>query len=223
MPCLLRRSMRGSRNALRRAVSPRMEAPGLVIDYWFGACGPDGAFETARLSRWFDEGRRHDDEILARFGTLHGQAVGGALDDWPPTPEGRLALILVLDQMSRHIGRDTPAAFANDSTAQRLTLDGLEMGADQALMPIQRMFFYLPLEHAEDRSLQARSVECYRELATDVAPVWRSYYDEFLDYAERHLDVIERFGRFPDLNPILGRDTTPDEARFLRQPGSSFL
>lgn len=194
-----------------------------VIDYWFGECGADGAFEPERLSRWFGEGRRHDREIGERFGELHRQATAGALDHWCAEPEGRLALVLLLDQMSRHIGRDTPAAFSSDVAAQRIVLEGLAEGADRALVPVHRVFFYLPLEHAEDLVLQQRAVECFEALTVAVAPAWRPAYEEFLDYARRHRDVIARFGRFPDLNPILGRETTAEEAEFLRQPGSSFL
>jgi uncharacterized protein (DUF924 family) len=113
-------------------------------------------------------------------------------------------------------------AFAQDPAAQELALAGIDDGIDRELAPVQRSFFYLPLEHAEDRALQALSVECYERLAATVADRWRKDYASFLDYARRHRDVIERFGRFPHRNAALGRPSTPEEIAFLQQPGSSF-
>jgi uncharacterized protein (DUF924 family) len=195
-----------------------------VLDFWFGACGADGALDPDKKRMWFGGGRRHDAAIRERFGALHERAAGGALHgEWPRTPPGRLALIVVLDQFSRHIHRGTPAAFAQDAAAQRLAVEGIDLGADRQLVPAQRAFFYLPLEHAEDLELQRLCVRCFDGLARTVAPAWRKDYDGFLDYARRHLEIIRRFGRFPHRNAVLGRATTPDERRFLKQPGSSFL
>lgn len=172
---------------------------------------------------WFGSGARHDAEIRERFGALHDRASRNELhSNWDATARGRLALIVLLDQFSRHIHRGTARAFAQDPAAQQLTLAGIDVGIDLQLAPVQRSFFYLPLEHAEDRALQARSVQCYERLATAVAEAWRKDYESFLDYARRHQAVIERFGRFPHRNALLGRPSTPDEAAFLEQPGSSF-
>ena len=121
-----------------------------------------------------------------------------------------------------HVHRGTPGAFARDPAAQRLALDGIDAGVDRALIPAQRCFFYLPLEHAEDAKLQALSVQCFEALARDVAPAHRGEYDGFADYARRHRDVIARFGRFPHRNKILGRESTAEETEFLKQPGSAF-
>lgn len=194
-----------------------------VLDFWFGACGPDGSFDRVKYRMWFGDGRRHDAEIRDRFGELHQRAAGGEFDGvWPATPRGRLALIVVLDQFSRHIHRDTPAAFAQDPAAQQFAVDGIDQGADRQLAPVQRAFFYLPLEHAEDIELQRLSVRCFDGLARTVAPAWRKDYDGFLDYAQRHRDIIERFRRFPHRNAILGRPSTAAEKTFLKQPGSAF-
>jgi uncharacterized protein (DUF924 family) len=194
-----------------------------ILGFWFGVCGPDGAIDSSRRNMWFKRGAEHDAGIVERFGALHERASRNELwPGWGTTARGRLALILLLDQFSRHIHRGTAQAFAQDPAAQQLALAGIDDAIDLQLAPVQRAFFYLPLEHAEDRALQARSVKCYEQLAKDVAEKWRKDYESFLDYARRHRAVIERFGRFPHRNAVLGRSSTPDEAAFLEQPGSSF-
>jgi uncharacterized protein (DUF924 family) len=194
-----------------------------VLDFWFGVCGADGAIDPAKRKMWFGDGRQYDAGIREQFGALHERASRGELDpEWCATPAGRLALIVVLDQFSRHIHRGTPAAFAQDPAAQRLALAGIDLYADKKLIPAQRCFFYLPLEHAEDIELQRLSVRCFDGLARTVAPEWSKDYDSYLDYAQRHRDIIERFKRFPHRNDVLGRASTPAEKKFLKEPGSSF-
>ena len=193
-----------------------------VNDFWFGLCGADGAIDPRKRKMWFKSGAKHDAEIRERFGVLHERAVRGGLDEWVATAHGRLALIVVLDQFSRHVHRGTPQAFACDPAARTLALASIEQGIDRQLAPVQRSFFYLPLEHAEDRALQVRSVKCYEELAQEVTEAWRKDYESFLDYARRHRAIIERFGRFPHRNALLGRPSTAEELAFLEQPGSSF-
>jgi uncharacterized protein (DUF924 family) len=128
----------------------------------------------------------------------------------------------VLDQFSRHIHRGIAAAFAHDPAAQRLAVSGVEHGVDRELIPAQRAFFYLPFEHAEDVKLQRMGTRLFERLATEVAPAWRKEYASFADYAGHHRDIVERFGRFPHRNRMLGRASTPEEVEFLKQPGSSF-
>jgi uncharacterized protein (DUF924 family) len=194
-----------------------------VLDFWLGACGADGALDPQKRRMWFGDGRKYDAEIGARFGALYGRAAGGGLEEmWAESPRGRLALIVLLDQFSRHIHRGSGSAFAHDPAAQRLAVDGIERGLDRDLIPAARSFFYLPLEHAEDLALQRLSVENFRSLCGEVAPAWRKDYESFLDYAQRHHDIIARFGRFPHRNDALGRESTEEEAEFLKQPGSSF-
>ncbi len=194
-----------------------------VLDFWFGACGPDGALDSAKKKMWFGDGRQHDAAIRKRFGKLHRRADRGELDsEWTATVRGRIALIVVLDQFSRHIHRGTAAAFAQDPAAQRLAVAGLEQAVDRGLIPAHRAFFYLPFEHAEDLALQQLGVRSFKRLAGEVAPAWRKDYDGFVDYCGFHRDIIERFGRFPHRNKMLGRDSTPEEIEFLKQPGSSF-
>ena len=185
-----------------------------VLDFWFGACGPDGSLDPAKRKMWFGDGRQHDAGIREKFGALHERASRGELDqEWAATPQGRIALI---------VHRDTSRAFAQDPVAQRLAIAGVNQNTDRELIPGQRSFFYLPFEHAEDLELQRLGVRCFDGLARTVAEARRKEYEGFLDYARRHRDIIERFGRFPHRNEILGRASTPEEITFLKQPGSSF-
>jgi uncharacterized protein (DUF924 family) len=194
-----------------------------VLEFWFGACGSDGTIDRARQKMWFSDGRMYDTDIRKRFGKLHRRAARGELDaEWAAAPRGQIALIVVLDQFSRHIHRGTAAAFAQDPAAQQLAVSGVEQGTDRELIPAQRAFFYLPFEHAEDVKLQRLGVRLFERLATEVAPAWRKEYAGFADYAGHHRDIVERFGRFPHRNRILGRASTPEEVEFLKQPGSSF-
>ena len=194
-----------------------------VLDFWFGASGADGALDPAKQKMWFGDGRKHDADIRDKFGALHERAGRGEMDkEWSATPRGRIALIVVLDQFSRHVHRGTALAYAQDPAAQRLAIDGLEPRVDRGLIPAQRAFFYLPLEHAEDVEMQRLGVRCFDGLAHTVAPEWLKHYDSFLDYARRHLEIIERFGRFPHRNAALGRASTPEEIEFLKQPESAF-
>lgn len=194
-----------------------------VLDFWFGACGADGALDPAKRKMWFGDGRNYDAEIRKRFGKLHRRAARGELDgEWAAAPRGRIALIVVLDQFSRHIHRGTATAFAQDPAAQQLAIAGINQRVDRELIPAQRAFFYLPFEHAENLELQRLGVRCFEGLARTVALAWRKDYDSFADYAGHHRDIIERFGRFPHRNKTLGRSSTPEEIEFLKQPGSSF-
>ncbi len=194
-----------------------------VLDFWFGKCAADGALDRAKRKMWFSSEHQYDAVIRKQFGKLHRRAARGELDaEWAATPRGRIALIVVLDQFSRHIHRGTPTAFAQDPAAQRLAAAGVEQGVDRALIPAQRAFFYLPFEHSEDLKLQRLSTRSFERLAGEVAPAWRKEYAGFADYAGHHRDIIERFGRFPHRNRILGRASTPEEVEFLKEPGSSF-
>ena len=133
-----------------------------------------------------------------------------------------MALILCCDQFPRNIFRGTPGAFAYDARALQLSLSGIERGWDRQLRCVERAFFYLPLEHSEDRGHQERSVELFGELLREAPEAQKSGFESFLDYARRHREIIAQFGRFPHRNRILGRVSTPEERAFLKQPGSSF-
>lgn len=157
---------------------------------------------------WFAKDKDFDDRFRARFAAAHEAAVRGELAGWEATAEGALALILLLDQFPRNCFRDTPRMFASDALAVAAADRALEAGHDLATDPELRVFFYLPYEHAEDLALQERSVELTRPLG-----------GEWLRYAEVHRDIIERFGRFPHRNELLGRETTPEEQMFLDAGG----
>lgn len=194
-----------------------------LLDFWFGPLPDAGSLDPVRAAHWFLDGRAWDTPIRTRFGALIERAARGELDDWPASPRGRLALILLLDQCPRHVYRATAAAFASDRLAQAQALTGIVRGDDLALHPVERLFHYLPLEHAEDAVLQAASVAAFTRLHAETPPALQQQSAGWLDYAERHRAVIERFGRFPDLNALLGRQTTAAEQDFLAGPGSSFL
>ena len=194
-----------------------------VLAYWLGKCSADGAVDPSRRRMWFGNGRRYDAVIRARFGSLHERAANGELaGEWSQSARGRLATIILLDQFSRHIHRGKAGAYAQDEVAQRLAADGVEYGADPELIPAGRVFFYLPFEHAENFELQRLSVRSFERLAAAVAPSHRKEYDGYTDYARRHRDIIERFGRFPHRNAILGRTSTLEEIEFLKRRGSAF-
>jgi uncharacterized protein (DUF924 family) len=193
-----------------------------ILSFWFGDSDDPFTAPADRLTLWFTKRPETDAAIRDLFEPSLQAAAAGRLDGWRQSPSGWLALIVLLDQFPRNIYRDTPRAFAFDELAQRLALNALHAGVDKLLRPIERVFAYLPLEHAEDLDLQRRCVACFEALRAEAPPQHASLYDSYLDYARRHLVVIERFGRFPHRNAALSRDSTPEEAAFLQTPGSSF-
>jgi len=179
-----------------------------VLDFWFGD-------EPVARPEWFRKDPAFDAQIRERFDPLIERTLAGArLGDGPAE---RLAALVVLDQFTRNVFRDTPRAFAGDTAALDLALGLCECGDDLALPPWQRAFACLPFEHAEDLALQDRAVAAFEALARD-----HPQAASMLDYAHRHREVIRRFGRFPHRNAILGRESTADELAFLEQPGSRF-
>jgi len=193
-----------------------------LLEFWFGDARDDAEVGQAQAALWWAQDAETDDLIAGRFGQAASAAAAGTLDHWTGSPRGRLGLILLLDQMPRVIHRGTPGAFAQDDKARRVAAKGLESGADRLLRPIERVFFYLPFEHSEDPKDQERSIELYRSLAAAVPEGWKKSFDAYLDFADRHKAIIDRFGRFPHRNAILGRVSTPEEVEFLKQPGSGF-
>ncbi len=194
-----------------------------LLDLWFGDEADDALRATRQAPLWWGKNSETDALLASRFGELARAAAEGSLAHWADAPSGRLALILLLDQLPRNIHRGTPAAFAQDPLARDLCLKGLSIGADQSLSPLARVFFYLPLEHAESREQQARSVALFEALAAEQAGTpAQATFAGFADFARRHRVIIERFGRFPHRNDILGRTSTPEEVEFLQQPGSGF-
>lgn len=200
-----------------------MQAPWQdLLHWWFGQGTSASEIAAEKQRLWFGYRPQQDAEARERFGALVEQALNGDLQDWAELPEGWLALVLLLDQLPRMIHRDTPRAFAGDERAQQLVRDGLAHGGDMLLSPIQRVFIYLVLEHAENLAVQDLAVAHFTALRDIAAEHEQALFRDFLDYAERHREVISRFGRFPHRNAILGRDSSDAEQSFLQQPGSSF-
>jgi uncharacterized protein (DUF924 family) len=196
--------------------------PEAVLAFWMGP--PGSAAEVAGRQRtlWFGKSAANDQLVAKRFADTLRAATDGRLDHWAGTARGRLALVIVLDQFPHHIHRNQPQAFATDPQALALSLDALNAGEDRQLAAIERVFLYLPLEHAESNEMQDLSVSLFEKLAREAAADERALFDNFLDYARRHRDVVARFGRFPHRNEILGRPSTAAELEFLKQPGSRF-
>lgn len=170
-----------------------------VLDFWFGQ--PE--------ERWWSKDDEFDAAIARRFGALRERVVASAADGWRDDPDTLLAAIILIDQFSRNIYRDEAAAFAADDLAARLTLEGIDRGWEAHYPPTRRVFFYMPLMHAEDAPLQALSVAKFEALGIA----------ENLDFARAHRDVIERFGRFPGRNVALGRESSAAEQAYLDEGG----
>jgi uncharacterized protein (DUF924 family) len=194
-----------------------MENADQILNFWFGnptdLQGPYGQ----QRSVWFKKDAAFDDRIRQRFLPDYERAAAGDYTPWRSQPRSCLALILLLDQVPRNLFRGDARSYATDAEALAVAEAAIAQGHDQALIPVERLFMYLPLEHSEDLARQQRCVQLFETLVKE-APELAST----LDYAYRHRDVIARFGRFPHRNHILGRTTTPEEAAFLQQPGSRF-
>jgi len=189
--------------------------PDDIIQFWFDR-PPNEAGTASYRKVWFAKNADFDQAVKQQFAYVYAAGLAGQLEPWRTTPTGTLALILLFDQFPRNMFRDTPAAFAADAKALALAKSAIAQGFDQQLPPIQRWFVYLPFMHSEHLNDQQRAVELFETLRSN--PEIASAYD----YALKHQAVIERFGRFPHRNAILGRTSTPTELEFLTQPGSSF-
>ena len=185
-----------------------------ILNFWFGA--PDEAIYGQPRPEWFSQDPDFDAAIRSRFHPLYQQAAAGTLEDWKHSPETCLALIIVLDQFPRHLFRGDPRMFQTDHQALSLAKYALRQDYDRQLLNVQRWFIYLPFEHSEDLEMQYRAISLFSRLRHD------DHSARAIDYAERHLKVIQKFGRFPHRNHILGRESTPEEIQFLQYANSSF-
>jgi uncharacterized protein (DUF924 family) len=181
-----------------------------ILAFWF----PPGT--KGERDVWFRKDDAFDREIRERFGAALAASLAGAFGEWCTTAHGSLARVILLDQFTRNAFRGTPDAFAGDARALATAQSAIERGFDGALDPYERWFLYMPFEHSEDLAMQDRAVELFAALAAQTG------VDAPLPWAEKHRDVIRRFGRFPHRNEILGRTSTQEELAFLTQPGSSF-
>jgi len=193
-----------------------------ILDFWFGETRSADTVPEERLRLWFGGNAVTDSLIRSRFAEEVDRALAGAFEEWTRDLPGTLALILLLDQFPRNIYRGTPRAYAGDPRACDLVLAGVGEGRERPLPIVQKAFFYMPLEHAEDPAVQDCSVRAFEQLLEAAPPSLTEVCRGFLDYAERHRRIIERFGRFPHRNRVLGRTSSPEERAFLQQPGSSF-
>jgi uncharacterized protein (DUF924 family) len=194
-----------------------------VLDFWFGRADPLSPPHFAeRLHLWFggddppDIIAERDATIAQQFRRHIDEAAAGALDHWAGSPHRLLALILLLDQFPRHVYRGRARAYAQDHRAMTFALHGVATGADAALTLAQRLFLYLPLQHAESASMQDESIAAYRRLLADAPPQHQRLFESTLQFAEQHREIIQRFGRFPHRNAALSRRSTPEELQFLQ-------
>jgi uncharacterized protein (DUF924 family) len=185
-----------------------------ILAFWLG--GEERVGNAEPRGVWFERDDEFDAEIERRFVPDHEKAAAGELDGWLETPEGALALVILLDQFPRNLFRGSPRAFATDARARHAAREAVRRGFDQLVSQVERWFLYLPFEHSEDLEDQRLSVSLFAALGDDEES--RRVHD----YAVRHKEIIERFGRFPHRNETLGRVSTPEEEEFLSEPGSSF-
>ena len=198
-----------------------------VRDFWFGTVPLSADALNRRVLFWYgDESsarrQRRDEHIRVRFGELLERAARGELAAWADGPRRRLSLIILLDQFPRNIFRGSARAYAHDAQALALALSGMQSGADAALNVVERIFFYMPLQHAESREVQEESVAAYRRLLAEAPAELHDHFASALRSAENHRTIIERFGRFPHRNRALGRDSTHAELEWLGTCGASF-
>jgi len=195
---------------------------GRVLDFWFADDVLDSPRLDSRMNRWFGNDAELDEQIRHEFGPLVNLASDGKLMHWTDTPEGRLALIILLDQFRRNIYRGLAEAFTRDNMAIRICIEGTVAGDYKYLKPIQRLFFFMPLQHSESLKIQKKSVSIFSKLAESVSETFRETFLTTADFAELHHDIIAEFGRFPHRNFILGRQNTAAEAAYLAGDSPSF-
>jgi uncharacterized protein (DUF924 family) len=187
-----------------------------LLSFWFGDLGRADLPSSDRTNLWFGESEKLKNDMLQQFTQEYQAATNGELADWKKTPRGRLALIILLDQFPRWAYRNTINAFSNDKMAQALCVEGLRKQMDQSLTLIERVFFYMPLVHAEDAKQQEKSIQLFQSLVALSLTETTQVYQLFLAYAYAHFRVIKEFGRFPQRNHILGRESTEAEVAFLK-------
>jgi len=199
-----------------------------VLEFWFGTRPYGPAAVAQRMHFWFGDADapeiqpQTDERIRLRFAELTRQAAEGEIASWESSPRRRLALILLLDQFPRNLYRGRAAAYAHDRRALELALGGMQLGADAALDPVERIFFYMPLQHAESRDVQEESLAAFRRLAAEAPAELNAVFAGVSQFARLHHDIVERFGRFPHRNQLLGRDSTAEERSWLDHGGVSF-
>jgi len=199
-----------------------------VLEFWFGTRPYAAAAVTQRMRRWFGDAAapelqpQTDEHIRLSFSELMQQAAAGDLVSWESGPRRRLALILLLDQFPRNLYRHRAAAYAQDRHALELAIGGMQLGADAALDPVERIFFYMPLQHAESTEVQEESLAAFRRLTAEAPTAMAGVFAGVSEYAQAHHDIIKQFGRFPHRNRPLGRPSTAEELAWLAAGGAGF-
>jgi uncharacterized protein (DUF924 family) len=202
-------------------MSPKSRDWDSILSFWFGPDPADPVALKVRQPSWFAVDPAIDAEIRLRFGDAWAAATRGEID-WAGDPRGALAVVILLDQFSRNLQRGKAAAFAQDSNALAAATAVVDAGEDRKLLPAERSFLYMPFEHAEDLALQHRSVALFSTLVEQAGPHWTWLTEDSLKWARFHFEIIERFGRFPHRNAVLGRPSTPAEDRYLAAGGPRF-
>lgn len=187
-----------------------------LLNFWFGDLGRADLPTSDRTNLWFGENQELKDSLLQAFKQDYYDAIQGKLINWAETARGRLALIILLDQFSRSLYRNSDLAFAHDEKAQVFCLEGIQDKVDQSLTLIERVFFYMPLVHSEKLEYQEQSIRLFQNLVALSMSETTQVYQLFLAYAYAHFRVIKEFGRFPQRNSVLGRESTPNEVAFLK-------
>ena len=193
-----------------------------ILSFWFKEQELSAPQIDRRMDTWFGEDPLFDHEIEKEFADDIGQACAGELNHWADEPRGRLALIILIDQFRRNIYRNTAKAFSMDKLALKLCVEGAMEKKDKGLTPIQKVFFYMPLQHAESAKVQAKSVELFERLAESVSPTYQETFLTIAQFAELHKDIIDQFGRFPHRNKLLGRENTSEEDEYLAGDSPDF-
>jgi len=199
-----------------------MEDVESILHYWFGGATDDAEIVREKSALWWKQDSKVDAEIRRRFEMMLNAEIKNEFASWSSSPRGQLARILLCDQFPRNMYRDSPRAFDYDERARKLAREALDAGQDKKLRPVERVFLYLPFEHSETVDDQELSLRLYTALVEYVPETDRPTYQKFLEFARKHKEIIDRFGRFPHRNAILGRQSTAAEAEFLKGPGSSF-
>ena len=193
-----------------------------ILSFWFMEQKLSAPQIDQRMDIWFGADPVFDHECKKEFSDDVDKASDGRLNHWAHKKRGRLALILLLDQFRRNIYRNTADAFVMDKVALKLCVEGAMQKNDQGLTPIERAFFYMPLQHAESRKVQAKAVEIYKRLAEAVSPTYRETFETVAQFAELHHDIVQQFGRFPHRNKMLNRENTPEEDEYLAGDSPDF-
>lgn len=193
-----------------------------IVDFWLGSSLDSPAAAGDRREWWYRGGPAVDQEIGTRFGEMVPKACQGGLADWRNTADGALALILLLDQFTRNLYRNTPDAYLGDAAAFEIVNHAIDSAVDQELHPVARIWLYHPLHHSERVEEQDRGIVLLRDLKRAAATPWRPYVQRSIEGWTRHRDIVARFGRFPHRNDVLGRASTAEESAFLETEGQSF-